>query len=419
MAWSGVFAASILTLYFVSIAYSILSTSFSHSRMESDYLRASESVLHQFDGTRRFNTLTGTPKLSSNTYFSDDVIDASRDEPTSEPRENATLLMLVRNWELEGALKAMRSLEDRFNRRYHYDWTFLNDVPFDPEFIEATSAMASGNASYGLIPSSDWDRPASINETEFESCLQLMQEKNVLYGGSKSYRNMCRFNSGFFYRQELLQQYDYYFRVEPDVEYFCDFPFDPFKVMRTQRKKYGFVVTMYEYEDTITSLWDAVEDFSSEYPELIDMETNAFDFITDDSVIGNNANIMQSNSNYNLCHFWSNFEIGDLSFFRSDAYQKFFELLDSKGGFYYERWGDAPVHTIAVALLLRRDEIIHFDELGYYHVPFMTCPTAHYLRLHQRCVCNPTLEENIDIMPHSCLTRWWKSGDGKHFMKHI
>lgn len=33
---------------------------------------------------------------------------------------------------------------------------------------------------------------------------------------------------------------------------------------------------------------------------------------------------------------WSNFEIADLDFWRSDAYLKFFEFLDQSGGFYYE-----------------------------------------------------------------------------------
>lgn len=47
--------------------------------------------------------------------------------------------------------------------------------------------------------------------------------------------------------------------------------------------------------------------------------------------------ISDDNGNeYNLCHFWSNFEIGSLSFYRSEAYQKYFEYLDQTGGFYYE-----------------------------------------------------------------------------------
>ena len=38
---------------------------------------------------------------------------------------------------------------------------------------------------------------------------------------------------------------------------------------------------------------------------------------------------------------WSNFEIGDLDFWRGEAYTKFVEFLDEKGGFYYEvrNWG--------------------------------------------------------------------------------
>jgi hypothetical protein len=33
---------------------------------------------------------------------------------------------------------------------------------------------------------------------------------------------------------------------------------------------------------------------------------------------------------------WSNFEIGDLDFWRGEAYTKFVEFLDQQGGFYYE-----------------------------------------------------------------------------------
>lgn len=45
---------------------------------------------------------------------------------------------------------------------------------------------------------------------------------------------------------------------------------------------------------------------------------------------------------YNLCHYWTNFEIGNLGFFRSKQYQDLFHKLDRTGKFYYERWGDAP-----------------------------------------------------------------------------
>lgn len=60
------------------------------------------------------------------------------------------------------------------------------------------------------------------------------------------------------------------------------------------------------------------------------------------------------------CHFWSNFEIGDLDFWRGEAYSKYFDHLEAAGGFYYERWGDAPVHSIGAGLFARKDQIKFF-----------------------------------------------------------
>lgn len=409
----AVISLIILSGKLVQSLSTIVRQCYSRYRIENTFLEKSRQAVERYDSIRR-RSLLKPLKLSTNTY-NDDVLSAGNAIIPS--RENATLLMLVRNFELPGALKSMRSLEDRFNKDYHYDWTFLNDMPFTPDFMEATTAMASGKTRYAIVPPEDWDRPDSIDEQMFETSLELLNDKGVLYGGSKSYRNMCRFNSGYFFRQSILDSYDYYFRVEPDVEYYCDFPYDPFKVMRHNRKKYGFVISLYEYEDTITTLWDTVEEYLEQHGDDVDMDSNSYNFITDSSVIGRYSPIVDSNTDYNLCHFWSNFEIGDLNFFRSEKYKRFFDFLDSKGGFYYERWGDAPVHSIAVSLLLRRDEIIHFDELGYYHAPFATCPSGYYLRLQQRCQCDAQAESNIDTSPSSCLMRWWKSGDGKRFLK--
>ena len=363
----------------------VIAKVYERNTRQDAFFRRSFQALHKFDSIRKYGQHLGDLKPASNSYITEFIIPTDRDTVHGE-RENATILMLCRNWELDGVLESMRSLEDRFNRRFHYDWTFLNDVTFDDVFIEATTAMASGKTQYALIPREEWNKPDWIDNELFESRLQLMHEKRVIYGGSKSYRNMCRFNSGFFFKQKILDQYDYYFRVEPDVKYYCDFPYDPFKVMREQKKKYGFVISMHEYEDTIPTLWDAVEEFMDLYPELIH-PNNSLDFVTDSSMIGRYTPIIDSNSDYNLCHFWSNFEIGDLNFFRSDGYKKYFEYLDSKGGFYYERWGDAPVHSIAVSLLLDKNEVHHFDEIGYMHVPFNTCPSSYTCLLYtSRCV---------------------------------
>lgn len=62
-------------------------------------------------------------------------------------------------------------------------------------------------------------------------------------------------------------------------------------------------------------------------------------------------------------HFWSNFELADFSFFRSKKYQDYFEYLDRAGGFFYERWGDAPVHSLAVGIFLKPEQVHYFEGL--------------------------------------------------------
>lgn len=133
------------------------------------------------------------PKLAGNQYLFKQFPYEDRKQIG---KENATMVMLVRNGELKGALESIRSLEDRFNKYYKYPWVFLNDVPFDDEFIEQTSLMASGETFYELIPEDDWQPPSYINQTKLTENL-INSRESVLYGGVRSYRNMCHFNSGF------------------------------------------------------------------------------------------------------------------------------------------------------------------------------------------------------------------------------
>ena len=151
---------------------------------------------------QRYNPLAkDQPKLASNQYL-DKIYPPENRKQIG--KENATMVMLVRNIELEGALESMRSLEDRFNRDYKYPWVFLNDEPFTEEFMEKTTLMASGETFYELIPVEDWQPPIFINETKLQENLDN-SKTNVIYGGVRSYRNMCHFNSGFFINKKIIE----------------------------------------------------------------------------------------------------------------------------------------------------------------------------------------------------------------------
>ncbi|CAK46627.1 CAZyme family GT15 [Aspergillus niger] len=344
-----------------------------------------------------------TPATYKDTFSSshssqNDALSSSgpiKDIPTD--RVNATFVTLARNTDLWEMVKSIRTVEDRFNHNYHYDWVFLNDKPFDEEFKKVTSALISGNTHYGVIPKEHWSYPEWIDQDKAKKVRQEMGEKKIIYGDSESYRHMCRYESGFFFRHPLMLNYEYYWRVEPSIELFCDVSFDPFRYVKENDKKYSFVLSLYEYYDTIPSLWGTVQKFMEEHPEHI-ADGNSMGFLSDDG-----------GKTYNKCHFWSNFEIGSLEWLRSKEYIDYFETLDHAGGFFYERWGDAPVHSIAAGLLLKKEQIHFFNEIGYYHVPFTHCPTGEQLRLDLKCHCNP--KDNFDWKGYSCTSRFFQVND--------
>lgn len=219
--------------------------------------------------------------------------------PTNS-KVNATFVTLARNTDLWEIVKSIRHVEDRFNRNYHYDWVFLNDKPFDSEFKKVTTALVSGKTHYGEIPQEHWSFPEWIDQDKARKVREDMHERKIIYGDSTSYRHMCRFESGFFFRQPLMNQYEWYWRVEPSIELYCDIAFDPFKYMQDHGKKYSFVISLYEYVETIPTLWDSAKKFMKKHPEHI-VEGNAIDWLSDDK-----------GSTYNHCHFVSFFEIACL-----------------------------------------------------------------------------------------------------------
>jgi mannosyltransferase len=33
-------------------------------------------------------------------------------------------------------------------------------------------------------------------------------------------------------------------------------------------------------------------------------------------------------------------------------------------GFFYERWSDSPIHSFALAMLLKKEEVVQFRDMG-------------------------------------------------------
>lgn len=291
-----------------------------------------------------------------------------RDPDVDAARENAVLVMLARNSEVEQANHTVASLERHFNRWFHYPIVFLNDEPWSNEFVEVLSATASGEAKFEVIPQAQWTFPSWMDADAARQSMREQSARGVRYGGREGYHHMCRFYSGYvtlvspcpdvcvlacntpanssacshFYDLEVLKSYKWYWRLEPDVDFMCAITYDPFVEMARNRKRYGYTMALYEEKNTCPSLYRAIADYKEAYltpttnlwKALVQGSWMPFPFRRWTSWMANHD---KYGDVWSTCHFWSNFEIGDFDFFRGREYQDLFSYLDRRGGFYFER----------------------------------------------------------------------------------
>ncbi|EGD90088.1 hypothetical protein H112_02559 [Trichophyton rubrum D6] len=376
---------------------------------------------------------TGTPpsiRKISEKY--DKVFEVGcREIDTSQPRANAAFVVLARNKELEGVIQSMKSIERHFNRYYNYPYVFLNDGDFDDNFKDTVTNYTKSSVEFGKIDSSMWGYPDWTDAEVAKEGIRKQGDAAIMYGGMESYHHMCRFYSGFFYKHELLMKYEWYWRLEPEIKYFCDITYDPFLEMAKNNKTYGFTIAVKELKETVPNIFR----YASAYKRTNNITSQGlWEMFLEDPVEEekpaeeNNAlpdEILQTQpgaaglkdvdpeamegETYNMCHFWSNFEIARLDFFRSKAYEDFFTMMDRSGGFWNERWGDAPIHSLAAGALLSPADIHYFRDFGYRHTTIQHCPANAPARQRVR---DPYLEQTtLDPKLRQEEDEYWDSPD--------
>ncbi|TGJ86397.1 hypothetical protein E0Z10_g2379 [Xylaria hypoxylon] len=349
--------------------------------------------------------------LRQNTVSNIDEIPEQYQQSLLETRPKAAFIALVRNSEVEQMVYSMAQLEARFNSRltHQYDWVFFNDEEFSEEFMSSVGNATNSQCYFEIIPREHWSIPSWIDTTRFDVGRQFMGSIGVGKAWLQSYHHMCRWNAGLFALEKRLAQYEFFWRVEPgvstllkpqwspklttvsQVDFSCNINYDVFRFMRDNNMAYGFNMAILDDARSFPSLWDRTKTFINNNRDMIHADAD-YDWLLQNPLDEDGASQASQQSDeddsshdfdrleYNNCQFYSNFEVGSLAFFRSEEHRAYFEHLDRTGGFYYERFGDAPIHTLSVSLFLPKSRIWYFRDIGYAHGLCEQCP-PHQFRL--------------------------------------
>ena len=122
-------------------------------------------------------------------------------------RANASFVILARNSNLDGTVRSVREIEDRFNQYHGYPYVFLNEEPFTDEFKKyvwairnrgcatplissfpwlhrRVSVLTDSKMEFGVIPHDHWFQPDWIDESKASAERKQMESEGVIYGGN-------------------------------------------------------------------------------------------------------------------------------------------------------------------------------------------------------------------------------------------
>jgi len=261
-------------------------------------------------------------------------------------KPKAAIVYLARSTEKDLALlrRSLRLLERNFTRHHDYPVLVFNE-DFCPALQRELQGITRSRLSFPLV------------EFALPDFVDRAKVPEFVFGRfGVGYRHMCRFFSGMLFLHPAMQDFDWYMRMDTDSFVRGRVANDPFARMETAGTDYGYITMLHERPEVVVGLWAAVREYATRHeldvPALRAMTTAAGD--------------------WNLLYYYNNFEICRLSFVRSAAYQDFFNYLDRTEGIYRHRWGDAPIRTMAVALLLPPEKVLRIEDIPYSHAGYYT-----------------------------------------------
>ena len=254
--------------------------------------------------------------------------------PKSKPK--ALIYYLTRASRLKELKRSLESVEQYFNRVYHYPVVIFHESDLT-ESIPATRGWTNSSLYFQLVT---FSLPDFLTDRVRE---------DIPCRSTIGYRHMCRFNAKLVYEHPAMQWADFVWRLDDESLLTDNITYDVFNFMKTNSLLYGYIWEHVDAKNCVTDLWNSTERYVQER-----------------NIIPRNALSQWKSPKL----YYNNFEVSSMALWRSHEYRSFIEYIDRLGGIYYHRWGDAPIKGIAVNLFVPRTQLHHFKDVHYQHNTF-------------------------------------------------
>lgn len=124
-------------------------------------------------------------------------------------RPKAALISLVKNSDIVAMVHTVSEVEAHFNSKklHRYDWVLFSNEDFTEEFKAAVLNVTSSHCFFERIPEHHWAVPHWIDSAKFSDARQFLE----------GHYQKSRWNAGLFALESRLQDYEWYWRIEPGV----------------------------------------------------------------------------------------------------------------------------------------------------------------------------------------------------------
>ncbi|EHK26818.1 glycosyltransferase family 15 protein [Trichoderma virens Gv29-8] len=303
----------------------------------------------------------------------------------ADQRPRAAFVSLAHEHDLPALLSSISQLEETFNHRYQYHWIFFSMQPLSEEFRQQTSNATSAICLYEVISEDNLASPKQPLAFNTLPSAQSSGEHGVKNGQQAPFLDqISRWNSASFASEKRLRDYDWIWRIEPGAQFTHDITFDVFRFMRDHEIAYGFNEALLD-KDEIRTHSEPVISFIDKHPDLLHADADLSWLL--DCNDGPIAVKIRSNSPEGrdiVGSSWTDlislmmqgrlegmsptFDIGSLSFFRSQSHQDLFHHLDAAGDLYYSQpLRDMAVPTISASMFLPQKSVWNYRKRDVRH----------------------------------------------------